>query len=89
MRKPKAIKFTKTEVKLMAQLQIGNSDAIVSNPFSGEQVKLEPLGIALYDFIRGCEVFISNGHTKLVKDFDTARNVFRKQFPDEYMKLID
>ena len=55
----------------------------VSNPFSGEKVKLEPTAIAVYDCIKGAE---------MTEDFDIVRkgiDWFQKHYPKEYMVLLD
>ena len=48
----------------------------VSNPFSGEKVKLKPTAIAVYDCIKGAE---------MTEDFD----IVREHYPKEYMVLLD
>ena len=55
----------------------------VSNPFSGQKVKLQPTAIAVYDCIKGAE---------MVEDFDLVRKGitwFQKHYPKEYMVLLD
>ena len=55
----------------------------VSNPFSGEKVKLEPTAIAVYDCIKGAE---------MTEDFDIVRKGiawFQELYPKEYMVLLD
>ena len=55
----------------------------VSNPYSGQKVKLQPTAIAVYDCIKGAEY---------VEDFDMVRKGiewFQKYYPKEYMILLD
>tara|TARA_E500000331_G_scaffold37708_1_gene31414 strand:+ start:573 stop:770 length:198 start_codon:yes stop_codon:yes gene_type:complete len=55
----------------------------VSNPYSGEKVKLKPTAIAVYDCIKGAEY---------VEDFDMVRKGiewFQKHYPKEYFVLLD
>ena len=55
----------------------------VSNPYSGQKVKLQPTAIAVYDCIKGAEY---------VEDFDMVRKGiewFQKYYPKEYMVLLD
>ena len=55
----------------------------VTNPFSGESVMLEPVAVAVYDTIRGAEMF---------GQYDTVRkglDWFRRFYPAEYMILLD
>ena len=77
------MKLNKTEQKLVDQLEIGPHEEQVTNPFSGREVTLEPLGVALHDYIKGCEI------TGNYKNFDTARYLFAKLYPSEYMILLD
>ena len=77
------MKLNKTEQKLVDQLEIGTESEEVQNPFSGVIVTLEPLGVALHDYIKGCEI------TGNYKSFDTARYLFAKLYPTAYMQLLD
>ena len=55
----------------------------VSNPFSGQKVKVQPTAIAVYDCIKGAE---------MLEDFDMVRKGitwFQKHYPKEYMVLLD
>lgn len=55
----------------------------VSNPYSGQKVKLQPTAIAVYDCIKGAEA---------LGEYDTVRkgiDWFIKHYPDAYMKLLD
>ena len=77
------MKLNKTEQKLVDQLEVGLHDERVRNPFSGVEVVLEPLGVALHDYVKGCEM-IGN-----YKYFDTARYLFARLYPEAYMQLLD
>ena len=66
----------------MADLEIGTESEVVVNKWSGARVLLEPRAVALYDFIKGCEI---TG----CKDFDQARYLFAELWPDAYSKLLD
>ena len=77
------MKLNKTEQKLVNELEIGTQSEEIRNPFSGRSVTLKPLGVALYDYINGCQM------TGNYKYFDTARYLFAKLYPDEYMILLD
>jgi len=52
------------------------------NPFSGDGETLEPLAVALYDFIKEAEI-------KRSPLFQDALLTFREKYPDEYMTLLD
>ena len=62
---------------------LDESPVRVENPFSGESVMLEPDAVAVYDTMRGAEMF--GDYTTVRKGLDW----FRKYFPAEYMVLLD
>jgi hypothetical protein len=64
-------------------LLIGTESELVTNPFSGESCTLTPEAVAVYDTIRGCEMF--GDYEGLRKGLDW----FRKHYPQEYMVLLD
>ena len=58
-------------------------DVEVQNPFSGESATLSPEEVAVYDYIKGCE---------LVGDYDGVRkglDWFARANPEAYMTLLD
>ena len=55
----------------------------VQNPFSGESATLSPDEVAVYDYIKGCE---------LMRDYDGVRkglDWFARANPEAYMTLLD
>jgi hypothetical protein len=62
---------------------VGTQSEVVTNPFSGESCTLTPEAVAVYDTIKGCEMF---GDYKGVRK---GLDWFRKKFPEEYMVLLD
>lgn len=62
---------------------VGIQSEVVTNPFSGESCTLTPEAVAVYDTIKGCEMF---GDYKGVRK---GLDWFRKEFPEEYMVLLD
>jgi hypothetical protein len=55
----------------------------VQNPFSGETAVLTPEEVAVYDYLKGCE---------LMGDYDGVRkglDWFSQQNPEAYMTLLD
>ena len=55
----------------------------VKNPFSGESCMLTPEAVAVYDTIKGAEMF---------GDYETVSkgiSWFMQNFPEEYMILLD
>lgn len=71
-------------MKLPFDCTILDSEPVeVSNPFSGESCLLTPEAVAVYDTLRGAEMF---------GDYKTVRkglDWFRKHFPSEYYVLLD
>lgn len=62
---------------------VGVDNEVITNPFSGQSVSLTPEAVAVYDTIKGCELF---------GDYDGVRkglDWFAKNFPEEYMILLD
>lgn len=64
-------------------LEVGTRPEIVTNPYSGESVELAPEAVAVYDYIKGCEI-LGN-----YSGMDTCIEWFIQNFPDEYMLLLD
>lgn len=64
-------------------LLIGTDSEMITNPFSGESCLLSPEAVAVYDTLRGCEMF--GDYVGLRKGLDW----FRKYYPTEYMVLLD
>ena len=55
----------------------------VKNPYSGESVVLQPVAVAVYDWIKGAE------HLELYDDMNKGLDWFAKNEPDAYMVLLD
>jgi hypothetical protein len=64
-------------------LDIGKKPEFITNPFSGEGCMLTPEAVAVYDTIKGCELF--GDYKSLRKGLDW----FAENFPKEYMILLD
>ena len=81
----KKAKLTKAEERLLSELSFREDGPkeLVVNPYSGRGIELEPAAVALYDFIKGCEM------TGNWKDFDRGRYLFAKLWPEAYMTLLD
>ena len=76
------VKLSKRDETLLSQLAIGKPESI-TNPFSGASVVLDGRGVALYDYVKGCEV------TGLWTKLNQGLTLFRKLYPSEYMTLLD
>lgn len=55
----------------------------VQNPFSGETATLSPEEVAVYDYIKGCELVGDYGGVRKGLDW------FSRQNPEAYMVLLD
>lgn len=77
-------KLTKKEENLMGKLFVSIEKQEVKNPLSGASETLDPEAVALYDFIIGCNMVGA-----YPSDYHVALDLFRKQWPDEYMTLLD
>jgi hypothetical protein len=64
-------------------LYIGSESEVISNPYSGESVLLDPLAVAVYDTIKGAEA--TENYSMVRKGLEW----FRKHYPEEYMVLLD
>ena len=67
----------------ISQLAVGKFNEEVRNPYTNESVLLEPLEVAVYDFIKGCESL------KQWHSMDKALDWFRAKNPKAYMVLLD
>ena len=76
--------ITKSIDLLLDRLEIGDKDEIIRNPFSGQEVTLNPTEVALYDFIKGCEF---TGHYG--DDFQVALDYFINENVHAYTVLLD
>ena len=62
---------------------VGTESEVISNPFSGENIELDPVAVAVYDCIKGAEV---------LGDYDIVRkgiDWFIEHYPEAYMVLLD
>mgnify|MGYP003333999451 FL=1 len=69
--------------KLPFDCIVGQFPEMVTNPFSGESIELQPDAVAVYDTIMGAQ---------MINDYKTVRkglDWFRRHFPAEYMVLLD
>lgn len=64
-------------------LYIADHDELITNPFSGESVMLDRHAVAVYDVIKGAEMF--GDYAGVRKGLDW----FIENFPKEYFILLD
>jgi len=67
----------------MKGLYIGKESEVIQNPFSGAEVTLDPVEVAVHDYIKGCEI------NQKYEFFDDARYWFMEKNPQAYMILLD
>jgi hypothetical protein len=77
------LKANKTEQALLDQLAVGTENEVVHNRFGGGSIELEPIAVALYDYIMGCEAMND------FKGMQLGLNIFRKNWVEAYMVLLD
>jgi hypothetical protein len=74
----------KTVQELFPGIAIYDKEPVsVQNPYSGESALLEPEEVAVYDYIKGCE---------MMGDYDGVRrglDWFARKNPEAYMTLLD
>lgn len=76
--------MTKTVFETFPGIAIYDTEPVqVCNPFSGEACVLSPEAVAVYDYLKGCELM--GDHVMLRK----ALEWFMQNHPDEYMTLLD
>lgn len=89
------MKITQKEKKILKGMPIGSQNEIVANRFTGEKVELCPEAVALYDIIIGSEHSLNTGQFDESIGYDisnifyTAIDVFKRNWPKEYMILLD
>ena len=64
-------------------LQVGSKPEVIRNRFSGDEVELEPIAVAMYDAIMGAE------RLELYDMMQEGLTWFRKYHPKAYMTLLD
>jgi hypothetical protein len=80
------VKLNKTETNLISQLSFNRESTekqTITNPYSGFSCELDSQGVALYDYVIGCEAM------GLYNKMSLSLNLFRKLYPDEYYTLLD
>jgi hypothetical protein len=71
------------EIPLPFKCEVLENPEIVKNPYSGEEVLLQPKAVAVYDCIKGAEMLSS---WKIVRQ---GLDWFTKYYPKEYYILLD
>jgi hypothetical protein len=69
--------------KLFPGITILDHNEIITNPFSGESIELTPEEVAVYDYLKGCEML------GLYEEMRKALSWFIDNSPQAYMTLLD
>jgi len=89
---PMKLKSTK-ELALIHSLEIRTEYEEARNPFTNEAIMLCPQAVALFDFIIGMQVVHMDEDKPYsahdIEQFSTAKDIFRRNWPKEYMILLD
>ena len=72
-----------TKYNFINDLAVGTAPEVVTNPFSGESVELTALEVAVYDYIKGCEM------TGIYKGMQNGIDWFIKNNVKAYMTLLN
>jgi len=75
--------MTEVNFKGIGNLVVLEEGEAVTNQFTGVIVDLEPEAVALYDYIKGCEMMAR------YKSLEKGLSAFRKRWPEAYMDLLD
>ena len=76
-------KLSKKDQTLLDSLCIGSRVETIRNPYSGGQCELDATGVALYEFVIGCEAL------RNYEKMQQGLTLFRKLYPNEYYVLLD
>lgn len=71
------------EPKWVTELDVGSASETITNKWSGESIELEPLAVAVYDYIIGCDTM-----GKFIES-EKAKNYFYKKWREAYYILLD
>ena len=84
---------TKTKMPKWFGGQCYEEGDTVTNPFSGEEYKLNNVELSMYDFIIGNQIVFEMAPNMVteqkVKDFQKGLDWFRKNNSEAYMVLLD
>ena len=88
------LKLTEEDLQFFKQLTVAKYPEKIKNPYSGIEVELEPIAVALHDFIKGAEYIlnsdaIGSGLKIIQEHYDYAMMLFVKLWPKEYMILLN
>lgn len=78
------------EKVLLKKLEILDYPETIKNPYSGKKCLLNPVQVALYDFIIGAEMTLNELYSPIVMmKYTFAKDYFRLKWPNEFQILLD
>ena len=93
MKKGTVINYKGTEIKIPFDIAVNLNDLhkvhTVTNEYSGRSTILPNFAVAVYQTIKGAEVFYNAGDYKLASTMNKGREWFQKYFTQEYYVLLD
>ena len=64
-------------------VSLGDEPELITNPYSGESIMLDPVAVAVYDVIKGAELLGDDANVRKGLDW------FMQHYPEAYMTLLD
>ncbi len=93
MKKGTIINYNGVKMKIPFDIAVNLNDIqkleTVNNPYSNETTVLPNFAVAIYDTIKGCEMFYNAGDYKQATQMNKGREFFQKYFTKEYYVLLD
>tara|TARA_R100001443_G_C3288841_1_gene162298 strand:+ start:117 stop:398 length:282 start_codon:yes stop_codon:yes gene_type:complete len=93
MKKNTVITFENTKIKIPFDIIVDPNTAseleTVTNIASGQKAVIPKFAVAVYDVIKGSELFYNNGQLQMAKIINQGRYWFQKYFINEYYVLLD
>ena len=93
MQKNTVITFENKEIKIPFDIIVDPKTAseleTVTNIASGQKAVIPKFAVAVYDVIKGSELFYNNGQFQMAKIINQGRYWFQKHFINEYYTLLD
>ena len=93
MKKNTVITFENKEIKIPFDIIVDPKTAseleTVTNIVSGQKAVIPKFAVAVYDVIKGSELFYNNGQFQMAKIINQGRYWFQKHFINEYYTLLD
>ena len=93
MKKNTIVIFEDKEIKIPFDISVdpktANELETITNDVSGKKAIIPKFAVAVYDMIKGSEIFYNNGNFKMATIINKGRVWFQKYFIKEYYTLLD